>query len=115
GARESVRKQALIIDLDRNGNEAEGPEQIEDAGEAGILDHHAVAGTQLFAQHAFDAVERSAGDGDAACRYAVAAELSSGECDEVATVELFAVEPLPNAQLVRCALQIGKQRPIGIS
>ena len=58
------RKEAFIVHGNGHRDKRERVEEIGNAGEARILDQDAIAGAKLFAQHAFDTIQRPADDGD---------------------------------------------------
>ena len=96
-------EEAFVVDRDGNRHERERVEKVGDPGEAGILDKDAVAGTELFAQHAFDAVQRAADDGDGFGRDSILVELFARERDQLRVVQLIAIQP-------RSAVQLAKKR-----
>src|SRR5262249_50079934 len=78
---ERVGSRAAIIDLDRDELEAERPDEVENAREAGILDDDPVAGAAARDEDALDAVERTGNDGEAIAGDAVSPYLSAYRCD----------------------------------
>ncbi len=72
-------QRALVVEGDRDGAQAEGRDQVEQAAPAGVLHRHRVAGLQMRAEYALDGVERSGGDGDGAVGHAVRVEGGAGQ------------------------------------
>src|ERR1700680_4468066 len=106
-----MREQALIVDGNRNRLQREIRQQIEDAGEAGILDGDAIARSQVLTEDPLDSIERTADDGDVGGRHAIASELPARQSHQVLVVEGFAVPTLANAGATEGGGQLGKKRP----
>jgi nitroimidazol reductase NimA-like FMN-containing flavoprotein (pyridoxamine 5'-phosphate oxidase superfamily) len=109
-----MREQALIVDGNRNRLQREIRQQIEDAGEAGILDGDAIARSQVLTEDPLDSIERTADDGDVGGRHAIASELPARQSHQVLVVEGFAVHTLGNAGATERGGQLRQKSAIGI-
>ena len=114
GSQECIGLHSFIVDRHRHGNERQRSQQIEDAGKTRIFDQNAVAGAELFAKNAFDAVERAADHRDVLARQPLAAEVAARHAHEVAVVQLFAVQPPPHFQSAQQPPRVGQQLAIRI-
>ena len=114
-AQELFRQHAFVVKRDGHAHERQCREDVQNTCEAGIFDDHPVAGPEMLAQNAFDAVERTADDRDAPCRHLIRPEVASGSRQEVALVEIVAIKPLLHAETLEMTLQVRKQREVGVA
>ena len=108
GALHCRGEQPLVINSDRHRHERERVEKVDDAGEAGVFDENAVARAQLLAQHALDAVERAADDGDGIGGNTIAGELRTRHRHEIGVAEVIAIQPRAAVKLAEKRGQIGQ-------
>ncbi len=104
-----------LIDLDRDGDQAERDQQIEDADVRRVLDDHAIARTQMGLKDALGAVERPGHDGERVRAHPVSLERRTSEREQlrVGRLETAHRELLREVDAPEGRLEVGEQLGIG--
>ena len=76
-------------------------QQVEESGEARILDRDAIAGPEVLAQHALDSIHGAADDRHMLGSTGVRADLLPRQLEQAAIVELLALLPLLDPELAQ--------------